>query len=85
MVSNYDAALTKPQNSSSRTAETPKGKEEPSGDYSPAELPQNNRQQALVLTIGTVLLSGKHSTHTLPPEEAFLIFLFLNLEESSRL
>ncbi|WP_443980289.1 hypothetical protein, partial [Sutterella wadsworthensis] len=23
----------------------PKGKEEPSGDYSPAELPQNNRQQ----------------------------------------
>ncbi|WP_337945498.1 hypothetical protein, partial [Sutterella wadsworthensis] len=22
-----------------------KGKEEPSGDYSPAELPQNNRQQ----------------------------------------
>ncbi|WP_206340497.1 hypothetical protein, partial [Sutterella wadsworthensis] len=54
----------------------PKGKEEPSGDYLPAELPQNNRQQALVLTIGTVLLSGKNSTHSLPAEEAFLIFLF---------
>ncbi|MDU6430342.1 MAG: hypothetical protein E6552_07605, partial [Sutterella wadsworthensis] len=76
MVSNHDAALSKPQNGSSRTAEIPKGKEEPSGDYSPAELPQNNRQLTLELTIGTVLLSGKHSTHTLPAEEAFLIILF---------